>query len=243
VPEGHADKVCRRFLSTERDHIVQAMGKLANALPAEVLDDPASPLVVSVKGARCIGKSLIPFAFREALFDGAPSLEGRAEFDERWKGAAKDGRRMEIGFVNLVWPFFDMSESLQALYPAERPGKQDIADAFLGQRELGGVTFISFAEKAEKTVPGIVIEMARDSLGEHLPEEKRLSKKFLEAMCGNSLSPWLRIVKIEVSDPRLLKSEQFMAALSSLRAVYGAAPSAHPARQNKPSQPLQAVSR
>lgn len=230
-------KAFRRFLSTERDHIVQVMEKLARALPENALDDPQNPLLVSVKGARCIGKSLIPAVFRETLLGAAPQLEGRAEFDERWMGKTKDGRPLEVGFVNLIWPFMDMSDSLKALYPkdAERPSKQDVADAYLSQRRHGGVTFISFAERAEKLAPGMVVEMLYESLPKHLPEEKRLSQKFFKAMCDNSLSPWLRIVKIEVSDPRLLQSEQFMKALSSLRAVYNSPPRENAASAAKPA--------
>jgi hypothetical protein len=230
-------KAFKRFISTERDHIVQVMEKLARALPENVLDDPQNPLLVSVKGARCIGKSLIPAVFREALLGTAPLLEGRAEFDERWKGTSKDGKPLEIGFVNLIWPFMDMSDDLQALYPKDqiRPSKQDVADAYLSQRKQGGVTFVSFAERAEKLAPGMVIEMLYESLPKHLPEEKRLSQKFFKAMCDNSLSPWLRIVKIEVSDPRLLQSEKFMKTLSSLRAVYNAPPRKNPACAAKPA--------
>lgn len=215
----------RRFLSTERDHIVQVMEKLANALPLHALDDPKDPLLVSVKGARCIGKSLIPAVFRETLLGSSPQLEGRAEFDERWKGAV-NGKPFEVGFVNIVWPFMDMSDSLQERYPKDkiRPSKQDVADAYLSQREHGGITFISYAEQAEKLKPGLVIEMLYESLPKHLPEEKRLSQKFFKAMCDNSLSPWLRIVKMEVSDPRLLQSEEFMKTFNSLRAVYNSPP-------------------
>lgn len=215
----------RRFLSTERDHIVQVMEKLANALPLHALDDPKDPLLVSVKGARCIGKSLIPAVFRETLLGPSPQLEGRAEFDERWKGTV-NGKPFEVGFVNIIWPFMDMSDSLQERYPKDkvRPSKQDVADAYLSQREHGGVTFISYAEQAEKLKPGLVIEMLYESLPKHLPEEKRLSQKFFKAMCDNSLSPWLRIVKMEVSDPRLLQSEEFMKTFNALRAVYNSPP-------------------
>lgn len=215
----------RRFLSTERDHIVQVMEKLANALPLHALEDPKDPLLVSVKGARCIGKSLIPAVFRETLLGPSPQLEGRAEFDERWKGTV-NGKPFEVGFVNIVWPFMDMSDSLQERYPKDkiRPSKQDVADAYLSQREHGGITFISYAEQAEKLKPGLVIEMLYESLPKHLPEEKRLSQKFFKAMCDNSLSPWLRIVKMEVSDPRLLQSEEFMKTFNSLRAVYNSPP-------------------
>lgn len=231
-------KAHRRFLSTERDHIVQVMEKLAHTLPSGVLDDPQNPLVVSVKGARCIGKSLIPCVFREALLGTSPQLHGRAEFDERWTGVAKSGQPLEIGFVNLVWPFMDMSDSLQALYPKDqiRPSKQDVADAYLSQRVHGGITFMSHAEAADKVKPGMVIEMLYESLPKHLPEEKRLSQQFFKAMCDNSLSPWLRIVKIDVSDPRLLQSETFMKTLSSLRAVYNSAP-----RENHPVAAVPAV--
>ena len=55
-PAKAPEKAFRRFLSTERDHIVQVMEKLALALPPSVLDDAQNPLLVSVKGARCIGK-------------------------------------------------------------------------------------------------------------------------------------------------------------------------------------------
>ena len=231
-------KVHKRFLSTERDHIVQVMEKLAHALPSGVLENPADPLVVSVKGARCIGKSLIPCVFREALLGPAAQLEGRAEFDERWKGAAKSGQPLEVGFVNLVWPFMDMSEGLQARYPQDqiRPSKQDVADAYMSQRVHGGITFMSHAETAEQVKPGMVIEMLYESLPKHMPEEKRLSQQFFKAMCDNSLSPWLRIVKIDVTDPRLLESEGFMKALSSLRAVYNSAP-----RENHPVAAVPAV--
>lgn len=222
----HTAKAYRRFLSTERDHIVQVMGKLAKALPLEMLEDPRNPLLVSVRGARCIGKSLIPAIFRETLLGQSPALEGRAEFDERWKGTAINGKPLEVGFVNLIWPFMDMSDSLKLRYPADmlRPGKQDIADAYLSQRQHGGVTFISYAEQAEKLAPGLVIEMLYESLPKHLPEEKRLSQKFLQAICDNSLAPWLRIVKMEVSDTRLLQSEGFMKTFNSLRAVYNSPP-------------------
>lgn len=219
-------KAFKRFISTERDHIVQVMEKLARALPSEALEDPQNPLLVSVKGARCIGKSLIPAVFRETLLGDTQKLEGLAEFDERWKGKSKYGKPLEIGFVNLIWPFMDMSDDLKARYPkdVQRPSRQDVADAYLSQRAQGGVTFISYAERAEKIAPGMVIEMLYESLPKHVPEEKRLSQKFFKAMCDNSLSPWLRIIKIEVSDPRLLQSEKFMKALSSLRAVYNAPP-------------------
>lgn len=231
-------RVHKRFLSTERDHIVQVMEKLAHALPSGVLDDANAPLVVSVKGARCIGKSLIPCVFREALLGTSPQMEGRAEFDERWKGATKDGKPLEVGFVNLVWPFMDMSDSLQALYPKDqiRPSKQDVADAYLSQRVHGGITFMSHAEAAENVKAGMVIEMLYESLPKHLPEEKRLSQQFFKAMCDNSLSPWLRIVKIDVTDPRLLQSETFMKTLSSLRAVYNSPP-----RENHPVAAVPAV--
>lgn len=231
-------RVHKRFLSTERDHIVQVMEKLAHALPPDMLGNPQEPLVVSVKGARCIGKSLIPCVFREALLGTAPQLEGRAEFDERWKGIHKSGQPLEIGFVNLVWPFMDMSDSLQARYPQDqiRPSKQDVADAYLSQRVHGGITFISHAEAAEKVKPGMVIEMLYESLPKHLPEEKQLSQKFFKAMCDNSLSPWLRIVKMDVSDPRLLQSETFMQTFTSLRAVYNSPP-----RENHPVAAVPAV--
>lgn len=224
-------KAFRRFLSTERDHIVLVMEKLAHALPQEALSDPAHPVIVNVKGAPSIGKSLIPCVFREALMGKSAQMEGLAEFDERWKGMDKNGKALEVGFVNLVWPHMDMSDSLQALYPKDkiRPTKQEIADAYMSQRERGGITFISNAEVAKDTKPGMVIEMLYEGLPKHLPEDKRLSEQFLQAMCDNSLSPWLRIVKIEVSDPRLLQSESFMKTLTSLRAVYNTPP-----RENYP---------
>ncbi|MBW7909857.1 MAG: hypothetical protein H3C49_01075 [Alphaproteobacteria bacterium] len=237
APEKKPEKAFRRFLSTERDHIVQVMEKLALALPPSVLEDAQNPLLVSVKGARCIGKSLIPAVFRETLLGASPQLEGRAEFDERWKGAGTNGRLLEVGFVNIIWPFMDMSDSLKELYPKDkiRPSKQDVADAYLSQREHGGVTFVSYAEQAERLKPGLVIEMLYESLPKHLPDEKRLSQKFFKAMCDNSLSPWLRIVKMEVSDPRLLQSEEFMKTFNSLRAVYKSPPRENPARSAVPA--------
>ncbi|HRI76757.1 MAG TPA: hypothetical protein PLX33_07195 [Alphaproteobacteria bacterium] len=237
TPEKKPEKAFRRFLSTERDHIVQVMEKLALALPPSVLEDAQNPLLVSVKGARCIGKSLIPAVFRETLLGASPQLEGRAEFDERWKGAGTNGRSLEVGFVNIIWPFMDMSDSLKELYPKDkiRPSKQDVADAYLSQREHGGVTFVSYAEQAERLKPGLVIEMLYESLPKHLPDEKRLSQKFFKAMCDNSLSPWLRIVKMEVSDPRLLQSEEFMKTFNSLRAVYKSPPRENPARSAVPA--------
>lgn len=237
TPEKTPEKAFRRFLSTERDHIVQVMEKLALALPPSVLEDAQNPLLVSVKGARCIGKSLIPAVFRETLLGASPQLEGRAEFDERWKGAGTNGRLLEVGFVNIIWPFMDMSDSLKELYPKDkiRPSKQDVADAYLSQREHGGVTFVSYAEQAERLKPGLVIEMLYESLPKHLPDEKRLSQKFFKAMCDNSLSPWLRIVKMEVSDPRLLQSEEFMKTFNSLRAVYKSPPRENPARSAVPA--------
>lgn len=231
-------KAYRRFLSTERDHIVQVMEKLARALPQNTLDDAAHPLIVSVKGGISIGKSLIPAVFREALLGKNPVLEGRAEFDERWKGQDKNGQPLEVGFINLAWPLMDMSDGLQALYPSngDRPTKQYIADAFMSQRAHGGMTFISYAESAEKTAPGLVFEMVYERLPQHFPTQKNLSQKFFDALCDNSLSPWLRIVKIEVSDPRLLESEKFMKALTSLRAVY-----CTPPRQNATRAAVPAV--
>ena len=222
MTEAPSDKVSTRFLSTAREHIVRVMTGLAKSLPSDVLQDPEKPLIVSVRGARCIGKSLIPFVFRDALFGAQPQMQGLKEYDERWTGSGPDGKQLEIGFVNLVWPFSDVSREMQEHYPAgvRQPTKQQMVEAFLSQREHGGMTFISFAEMAEDVSPGLTIEMVRESLPKHLPQEKRLAEAFFDAICDHSRSDWLRITKIKVSDPRLLQSGKFMQAVSDIRPVY-----------------------
>lgn len=213
--------VNKHFVSTSRDHVVDVMRRLAGALPDTVLEDAKQPLVVALDGGINAGKSLIPYVFREVLFEGAAQdLKGRKEFDEIWTAQTPSGQQREVGFVNLVWPWMVYSESLKQDYPAGRkPQPQDVAEAFFEKRQAGGVTFVSHANRGD-IASGVHISVVKNGILRDLEKENSLKDKFIEVACKHSNGPWLRRIKIEVSDPRLLADKAFMQAVSDIEDLY-----------------------
>lgn len=208
-------------MSTSRDHVVDIMTRLADALPENVLNNREKPLLVAVNGDRNAGKSLLPFVFRDHLFGGQEQdMGGRKEFDERWTVPDGKGKDLEIGFVNLIWAYMDFSDTLKENFPKDRrPEKQEIADAFFAQRQKGGVTFISFADQAD-IQEGLKIEIYKNGIVKKLAEGDSLKDSFLDVAARHSDGDWLRMINIEVTDPRLLASPTFMQAVESIRDVY-----------------------
>lgn len=222
--------VHKQFVSTTRDHVVDVMTRLAAALPETVLNDPDQPLMVGLNGQRNAGKSLVPFVFRDVLFDGAEQeIKGRKEFDELWTAKTAD-KDIEVGFVNLIWAFMDFSKSLKKDFPQGRKAEpHEVAEAFFNKREKGGVTFVSFADRGD--VPqGLKIEITKNGILKDMAQTNTLTEEAVDLASKHSDTDWLRMIKIEVSDPRLLASKPFMQAVADIQAVYDhkAAPDSTP---------------
>ncbi len=183
------------LVTTSREAIIDLTRVLTQGIDPVFLSDREKPVLISLDGPPCCGKSIFPDIVRAELLgvDNDPVDNFRP--GANWTGRAY-GMDIEISFANANPVFLP---------------------SFLKRRELGGITLVSNSRtRSEAFYSGsadIRIHMGIDRYLKSLPSdiyESSLKYSF------NAASNAERFVHIEIRDGSLLSSMRFLHALDKL---------------------------
>jgi hypothetical protein len=187
------------LITTEREHLFDLSRRMMLAIDPGLMQDPAKPLVISVRGSMTAGKKIFPDAARDALLDQQLSFKGKMDSDEIW---AANG--IEMSFVNMV---YDNEHS---------PLLKNITEA----RTSGGIVYIHNSEEiaAQADIDICLEQYDRSPMsycGMHIKKgaPRNLRNTFNKL---SETTPWTRYVEINVGNPKLAESPQFREFLQSL---------------------------
>ena len=81
------------------------------------------------------------------------------------------------------------------------------------------------------------IEIYKNGIVKKLAEGDSLKEGFLDVAARHSDGDWLRMINIEVTDPRLLASPKFMQVVADIQEVYDHKPTEPQAQKKTYRQP------
>lgn len=208
------------LVTTSRQDMVDITHTLAKALDLKLMQDPETPVVMSLNGSMESGKAIFSDEMYTALF-GKPFVSDRAKFEVQ----EVDGRKVEFDYIDIA--FNNYQSPVTGLGQGSYEEREK---AFFDQRKDGGISIVQNMRKPEKADIGIWVEknngyqMYQYQLGpEHgsrLGERNALSGVFEHAARLYPDKPqdrsWVRYVEIDIRDRRLLDSPKFQEAVEFL---------------------------
>lgn len=223
------------IITTQREHLFAVTKLLFGALERDLLRDPQSPVMTSVKGSFESGKKIIPDAAAEQLLGSQHRIKTYGDYHISDEYRINSRRRLEVDFINASCGDYSFDSSAYGL------AEEELLEYFLPQRKYGGVNFIhnnncswntdntpAFPDRYEM---GIWLERPFDENKEDdgsestmLSDKRRMIVRAFKALESKGDLPWLRYMYICVQGDRLLKSAGLREAMEKLKAPVGQAP-------------------
>ena len=208
------------LVTLRREDLFDISRLLARALDPDLLNVAGKPIIVTVNGSHSSGKKIVSDAMFEALWAGRDMIfSGQEGLDEFYFDPFESG--LQLSFIDLAYGFGYKTESLQA------PGVKSsghLQEAFLQVcNKQGGLAVL---QNNRQDVPGIHIWIedgirdptfnprAISELGMQGAEDQ--TAFFTAARTTIADRKWVRRVRLEVSDPRLLQTPQMQYAINTL---------------------------
>lgn len=208
------------LVTATRDDLVDISLALARGMGRDFFADPASPVLVSIRGSFGRGKKIIPDIICGELL--GPEIKrrfsGRKEYDEYWSSRRK-ADPLEFHFINMAWGSGYSNKSLNDKLVIDREGK---LKEFLATRSAGGITFVHNSPEFSRNISDLDIWIEAQAChsvdGEGFREKGYLSEAFRSAS-DQAFSEWVRYVEISVRDERLRDAPSFQQALQEIARI------------------------
>lgn len=234
LPDGTMTAV--ELVVTSRQDMLDICHAIASALPENMLDDPAAPVVVSVNGTFASGKKIVMDVMREVVTAGMTMrFFGRPGFDEHYRTQSLKGR--EVFFMDMAYPKGYRRAGFDWMIDDDI--KQD---RLLAQRKRGGLTVLQNTSKPAQGIqvwvekppemldptqswrwglgqtavrnPYRIIQLDRHPLRDVFKAAARNKRPIWR---WKKPAEWLRRVRIDIDDPRIFNTPAMQVALARLR--------------------------
>lgn len=208
------------LITTTRDDLVDISRLLARALDPDLLRMDGQPIVFAVNGSHSSGKKIFPDIISEEVIGEREMIfSGRKGFDEFYFDPSEEG--LQVSYIDLAYGYGYETESLR------KPGLESAAslmDAFMkvGGRHGG----LSLMQNNRHDLPAANVWLEdglRDptknplgiaELGQAGSED--ITEAFSAARNSIEDRKWVRRVRLDITDPRLLQSPGMQYAIETL---------------------------